>query len=61
MSQKKTKTEKVDAAIQKGKKAAEAAKEFTPPEVDAMIDRGTQAVEVGWSLSKFIRNILKKK
>lgn len=58
---KKTKTQKIDDAIAKGKAAAEVAKEFTPPEIDTMIDRGTQAAELGWGISKMIRSIFGRK
>lgn len=61
MPEKKTKTEKVDAGIDKGKKVAGVVKEFTPPAVDGMIDQGEQAVEAGWGIFKMIKSLIPKK
>jgi len=61
MPDKKTKTEKVDAGIAKGKKVAGVVKEFTPPAVDGMIDQGEQMVETGWAITKLIKGFFGKK
>lgn len=61
MPDKKTKTEKVDTAFEKGKKVADTVKEFTPPSVDGMIDQGTQIAEVGWGITKMLKGLFGKK
>lgn len=61
MPEKKTKTEKVDAGIDKGKKVAGVVKEFTPPAVDGMIDQGEQLVETGWAITKMLKGLFGKK
>lgn len=61
MTPKRTKSEKADDAIRKGKAVADVVKEFTPPEVDTMIDRGEQAVELGWGITKLIKGLFTKK
>lgn len=61
MPDKKTKTEKVDAGIDKGKKVAGVVKEFTPPAVDGMIDQGEQLVETGWEITKMLKGLFGKK
>ena len=58
---KKSKTEKVESAIEKGKAVAETVKQFTPPEVDNLIDRGEQVTEIGWGVFKMLKAMLKKK
>ena len=58
---KRSKIEKVTDAVDKATIAAEAVKEFTPPEVDAMIDRGTQSARLGLGLFAMIREMFKKK
>lgn len=58
---KKSKTEKVDSAIEKGKAVAETVKQFTPPEIDNAIDRGEQVTEIGWGVFKMLKAMLKKK
>lgn len=57
----KSKEQKADAAIEKGKAVAETVKQFTPPEIDNAIDRGEQAVEIGWGVFRMLKSILKKK
>lgn len=57
----KSKEQKVDAAIEKGKAVAETVKQFTPPEIDNAIDRGEQAVEIGWGIAKMFKNLFRKK
>jgi len=52
MPDKKSKTEKIDAGIDKGKKVAGVVKEFTPPAVDGIIEQGEQALDTGWGLAK---------
>lgn len=61
MIDKKTKTQKVDEAIAKGKRVGETVKEFTPPEIDAAIDRGTQIAEVGWGIGKMLKGLFGRK
>lgn len=61
MPEKKTKIEKIDAGIDKGKKVAGVVKEFTPPAVDGMIDQGEQIAETGWGIFKAIKSLIPKK
>lgn len=61
MTDKKTKTQKIDEALEKGHKIGDAVKEFTPPEIDNMIDRGEQAVKIGWGIGKLLKDLFRKK
>lgn len=51
----------VDEAIAKGDKVAEVVKEFTPPEVDVMIDRGRQAAQIGGGIFGMLKSMFGKK
>lgn len=61
MTTKRTKTDKVEDAIRKGEAAADVVKEFTPPEVDVMIDRGKQAASLGVGIFGMLRSIFGRK
>lgn len=58
MPDKKSKTEKIDAGIDKGKKVAGVVKEFTPPAVDGIIEQGEQMVDTGWGLAKLVGGLI---
>lgn len=58
---KRTKTEKVAEAIDRAADVSETVKEFTPPEVDAMIDRGTQTAKLGFGIFQMLKGIFQKK
>ena len=51
----------VNEAIAKGDKVAEVVKEFTPPEVDVMIDRGRQAAQIGGGIFGMLKSMFGKK
>jgi len=61
MEQKKrSKMEKVDDAFEKADKVAEAAKEFLPPEGDAVVDRYVETGKMGWGIFRWLSSKLKK-
>ena len=47
--------------VEKGKKVAEAVKEFTPKEVDVMIDRGEQLATVGVGIFGMLKSMFNRK
>lgn len=51
----------IDEGIDKGEKVVEAAKQFTPPEVDNALDRGVQAARLGSGLFKVVKGLFGKK
>lgn len=51
----------VNEAIEKGEKVADVVKEFTPPEIDVMIDRGKQAAQIGGGIFGMLKSMFSKK
>lgn len=51
----------INEAVRKGEKVADAIKEFTPDEVDVLIDRGTQFARMVKPLKDLFGGLFKKK
>lgn len=47
--------------VEKGKKAAEVVKEFTPPAVDGIIDQGEQLATVGVGIFGMLKSMFNRK
>lgn len=52
---------KIADHIETGEEIGEIVKKFTPPEVDAMIDRGTQLAKLANGLKSIFGGMFKKK